>query len=229
MPRNHGFGALVRVREPGTKTATTLPRDFGAVHLDGSFDANRLHIDPSLPTDRPSINVTRQPALSRITAPTPDALVQAVIQRDKESHLVANLTMIWPAVDNDDSISHLVIPLINAWGLPQLEQVDNDEDIGAFLALVWSDSKTRLALRLPYSNARPELMASNSDGQDVKTRCRPPGPSILPNGRPVGRPASPLSGCRARGPWTASSSGRTRTVCCGRSRFCRRRITSASR
>ncbi len=168
LPRNHGFGALVRFRDPGAKPVTDLPRDFAAIHLNRSFEANRLRLDKSLPTDRQTITEKEPEALGRITPVTTSRPEEAQLQRDTEPRLLANLTLIWAAADKDD-LTHLLLPLLSAWGAPRLEQSEQDQ-MGALLALVWQDDHTRITLRLPYGTERPDLVVADSGKADAKAR-----------------------------------------------------------
>jgi hypothetical protein len=168
-PRNRGFGGLVRFRDPGAKSATKLPRDFGAVHLDRSFEANRVRLDKFLPTDAPAIADTDPEALSRLTKLTTSRLEQADLQRDTEPGLLASLTLVWPAADKDHAIARFLLPFVSAWGSPRLEQVEQDQ-IGTVLNLVWKDDHTHLTLQLPYGQERPNLVVADSSAGDAKAR-----------------------------------------------------------
>ena len=164
LSRDEVLGGFVRVA--GAKPAGALPpeaRDFGAVHLDRTFEQNRVlfardRIGSVLDLDcRKSPGVVRLPP----AAPAPDF---ARLEGENALNLTSSLTLDWPADVAPDALAKLVVPLLAAYGSPRIDDA-SDAD-GDYLALVWEDARTRLSLRLPYESSPVVFRAENRPGPD---------------------------------------------------------------
>ncbi len=136
-------------------------RDFGAVHLDRSFEQNRLNLAP----DRTgtSLEITDATKLATITQPAPKhALAAAVLQREANEDLLAKLTLRWPADQNRNALSQLALPMYTAYGPTRLESVE--EAGGGRFVLTWRNETTQLKLSLPFADKAPELVVEDSRG-----------------------------------------------------------------
>ncbi len=177
LTRGNIGGAVVCVRraervnapvEENTTGALTRPtrqtddlRNFGAVHLDRSFEQNRLNLAP----DRtgPSLEITDAAKLATITQPAPKhALAAAVLQREANEDLLAKLTLRWPAEQNHNALSQLALPLWAAYGPTRLQSIE--EAGGGRFVLTWQNATTRLKLNLPFEDKAPELLVEDSRG-----------------------------------------------------------------
>ena len=170
LTRGSVGGALVRVGSKSGEPSRTdvVPRDFGAVNLDRSFEQNRVDLAPD--QSGKSLEIKDAVALARITQPaTKFALDAAVLKREADADLLARLTLRWPADQNSNALGQLVLPLWAAYGPAGLESAE--EASGGLFTLTWQDETTRLRLRLPFEDKSPELVAEDSRGPSaLKTR-----------------------------------------------------------
>lgn len=163
-------GAVVRVGKVGAvvpgNAFTCNPRDLGAVHLDRSFEQNRLGLDPDQAGT--TLEIKDSAKLAGITQPaTKVALAAAVLTRERKEDLLARLLLRWPADQNANALSHLVLPLWAAYGPARLESAE--ESGGGAFTLTWQNDTTRLILHLPFEDKDkvPELLAEDSRGSDA--------------------------------------------------------------
>ncbi|HTU88705.1 MAG TPA: hypothetical protein VMF69_01290 [Gemmataceae bacterium] len=174
LTRGSVGGALVRVSpaqagsvSDGKSTVANasgspaLARDFGAVHLDRSFEQNRLNVAH----DRTgaSLEIKDAAKLAAITHPaTKLALDAAVLQREANEDLLTKLTLRWPVDGNSNALSQLALPLWAAYGPARLESIE--EAGGGQFVLTWQNETTRLKLLLPFEDKTPELVVEDSRG-----------------------------------------------------------------
>ncbi len=153
-----GVGALVHIGDGKQQhSKSPLSRDFGAFHLDRSFEQNRLRL---VPGKRGDTLATSQPkTLAAIKNPLADLKPEkATIQRDNDKELTAGLTLAYPTEVSGPPVLHrLVLPLLASAGPPVLQGVSD----GGYVALVWEDGQTRYTLRLPYEGGQPVLFEAN--------------------------------------------------------------------
>jgi hypothetical protein len=165
-PRVRGLGALVRVGAARAESPPAVfgrdPRDFGAVHLDCSFEENRRGLAPQ---EGPSIvTIKQKTALDRITAPVLESPRAAVLNRETGHDLLAQLSLRWPKDVKEDAVTKLVLPLWSAYGNARVEGKEDAE--GGRLVLTWEDKQTRVRLRLPYGAEGPELRVEDARGPE---------------------------------------------------------------
>jgi hypothetical protein len=167
--RNNAVGGLVRcLSAAGSPGPQGLPRDLGAVHLDRSFEQNRLRLAPEQRGEE--VRSERPDVLAGIRSPLPDRhLAAALLQRAGVSDLVARLTLHYQ-VEQTPPLPQTVLPLWAAWGPAQVEGIDDDN--GGHLALQWEDAKTRYTLRLPHQTTdRIDLeVADRHASQELERR-----------------------------------------------------------
>jgi hypothetical protein len=160
--RSSGFGALVRLSNPKTAAvAVTFPRSFGSVHLDQTFDQNRLAVAPEQNKD--ALTIAQKTALAKIQQPASQPPSEAVLQKETGHNLLASLTLRWAPELNQESLAKLALPLWAAFGDARIEGKSGPS--GEYLCLTWEDAKTRLQLRLPYNDKEaPEFIAEDRRG-----------------------------------------------------------------
>jgi hypothetical protein len=164
--RGEAVGAYVRIAGPKAAPGTLPPdvRDFGIVHLDQTFEQNRVQfardkIGAIVERDlRKSPNAVRLP----IVNPAPS---DAALQREKDQNLTSSFAIRWPLDDMPTAGNQLVMPLVSAYGSPRIDGVADAD--GDYLAFVWEDARTRMTLRLPYESNGPLLLAENRAGADA--------------------------------------------------------------
>jgi hypothetical protein len=167
---SHAAGAVVHVGPPAKAEAQTAavfardPRDFGAVHLDRSFESNRHRLDPQLGGEL--LKIQQKAVLARITQPVSDqAPVEAVLQRETGPDLVNSLTLRWGPELTHDALYRLALPLWAAFGKGRLEVLDDNG--GGALALTWENAMTRIRLLVPNGEQPPELVVADARGTDA--------------------------------------------------------------
>jgi len=158
---NTRIGALVRfAREGAPEKTPALGRDFGGVHLDASFEQNRLRVAPDRLAD--VLTVTRSQSLALLRHPLGvSGLQEATVARSSDSPATARLLL--KSTPEGGAFHEVVSPLVSRLGLGTVEPVNDDQ--GGHLAFTWEDSKTRYALRVPNSDSNGyEFEASNRSG-----------------------------------------------------------------
>jgi hypothetical protein len=142
------------------------PRDLGVVHLDRSFDQNRLSLDPSM-KPAVSLETTRGPAVERVQQPIHDPKPASVaLTKEGDTDLLASVAIRWSAEINKDAMSKLMIPLWAAYGGCRIEGMEDAKD--GHLAFIWENDTTRYTLRLPFVEVNPpELVAMDRRGAEA--------------------------------------------------------------
>jgi hypothetical protein len=173
VPRGTATGGLVRVHDGTHAAPVTLPadsRDFGAAHLDHTFEQNRLALAPELKS-ADTLEVTQRGVVARVTLPglgggprkdvPPAAAV--VLRRLGSDNLLEGLALRWTTKGNETSLSRLAVPLWASFGRARVE--GGDDANGGHLALTWEDDRTRFTLRLPHNlDQAPEFHADDRAG-----------------------------------------------------------------
>jgi hypothetical protein len=194
-------GAVVSFQDAkkSISAAHTLPRDFGAVHLDRGFEQNRVRLAPERQGD---IVQTKKPAaLAQVTNPlVKSSATNAALKKESGGEATASLTLTFAADDNHPPLHQVALPLWQAFGPVRLEDFEDDKT--SALILAWEDGPTRYALMLPNAEDAPiEFVAQN--GQGAK-ETGPDSPSFdiaerkarIASGKPVTRLPRQLEGVR---------------------------------
>ncbi len=168
-PRNNVVGGLARFRGAGPAgPADPLVRDLGTVHLDRSFEQNRLRLNPD--EQGASVETERPAALAGLKAPLgamkPTA---AVLERPADHDVVSRLTLRYN-LERLPSLAEMLLPVWTAWGPSRFEGVDDDH--GGHLSFRWEDAATGYELRLPHGDRPvPELeVADRHPAADLACR-----------------------------------------------------------
>jgi hypothetical protein len=174
LRRGNAGGALLRVApaghaEDGATTFALNPRDWGAVHLDRSFEANRVNLNPAAAGG--VVKLTKEASLRRIEQPVAEHVPAAAdVTRELSQDLVSTLSLQWPAELSHDSVHHLAVALLAAFGPGKFESREEAE--GGHLLWTWEGENTRIKLRLPYDEQAPELVVEDArGGKDLVARA----------------------------------------------------------
>jgi hypothetical protein len=163
-------GAFVRVADAGARPVSVPlpgdPRNFGAAHLDRSFEQNRLNLFPDKKSE-PSLDSSKREVLAKLTVPVTDPAPGSVtLQREGDENLVASLILVWPPDQNAFAFSKLALPLFGRFGAARLESAEDSR--GGHLALVWEDERTRWTLALPFDEVVAlNLVVADRGGPDA--------------------------------------------------------------
>ncbi len=162
LTRGSVGGAAVRIGNNLDPTRRTAPgRDFGIVHLDRSFEQNRLGFAPD--RSGAALEVKEADRLACIAQPASLCpLASAVLACEPNTDLLAKLTLGWPVDRNGDALRQLALPLWAAYGSARLDS-DESADGGRFV-LTWQDEKTRLQLTLPFEDKAPQMTVEDKRG-----------------------------------------------------------------
>ncbi len=169
VPRGSIIGGYVRCRgrlsaRSASEGQRSLPRDFGAVHLNRSYQQNRLWLAPEQSGDL--IRTERAAALSQVNnllAPLRPA--QATLWREAGHEVLARLTLRYAVDDPAPPLYQIALPLWAIWGPGRWEGVNDTE--GGHLALIWEDKTTRCALRLPHIGQAVILEVEDRQGPEA--------------------------------------------------------------
>ncbi len=151
------FGAFVRIgaeKEVAPGPFARSGRDLGAVHLDRTFEANRVAVAPS--KGGTVVTVSKKEDLAKLgkALGTP-APAGATLEREKSQDLVAAVRLSWSPDLNVDAPARLLPPLWSAFGAPRISGAEGH------LTFSWEDDKTRLQLRLSFAEKAPVLVAED--------------------------------------------------------------------
>jgi hypothetical protein len=153
---DHGAGMAAYVRlgkEMQSPEAVGLTRDFGALHLDRSFEQNRLHL---IPEERgETLVVTQAQRLAAVLNPLPALkLGQATLEQESGQDLVRRISLVYPCGEHALPAHWLFsLPLWAAFGSPTI--VGEEDPHGGHLAFTWRDPLTLCSLWLPYEEGQP--------------------------------------------------------------------------
>jgi hypothetical protein len=172
LSRGESIGAFVRVAAPTPAPAAGLPpeaRDFGAVHLDRTFEANRALFAHE--AEGRTVSVAGKAVAQRLRQPVAaPAPTSAALRRAHDADLSASLQLGWGADARGAAAVKVALALWAAYGPARVETIADPD--GDALALVWEDARTRLTLRLPYDPEAPEFLAEDVRGGDPAARLR---------------------------------------------------------
>jgi hypothetical protein len=152
VPRGYILGAYARFISDKPAKSLTLPRDFGAVNLDRSFEQDRLRLMPEQRGD--TIRTGKRQALNKIANPlAPLVPTEAVLTREPKHDLVGSFSLLYGGEGTLPPLFQVVLPLWAMCGPSGLDAVDDAD--GGHLALIWEDAQTRFAVRLPHVAGQP--------------------------------------------------------------------------
>lgn len=171
VTQGDALGGLVRVRRasavPVAPAFSRDPRDFGAAHLDHSFEEQRSVLAPE--QGGQAILLKQRKALARIAHPAGEAPATVLLQRAAGHESLAHLRLRWSPDMGPHALDKLLLPLWSAYGNARIEETEDAD--GGSLTLTWESADTRLRLRLPHdSNQPPELLVEDARGGTGKER-----------------------------------------------------------
>ncbi len=166
LSRGEALGGYVRIAgakaAPGTLGADA--RDFGVVHLDQTFEQNRVQFARDKIGAVVERDMRKSPGAIHLPVVTP-APTGAALQREKDQDGTSSFAISWPFDEISTAATKFALPLMSVYGSPSMDGVADPE--GDYLAFVWEDAQTRLTLRLPYESNGPELLAENRSSADA--------------------------------------------------------------
>jgi hypothetical protein len=152
-----GVGALARFRKPDYKRSSfTLPRDFGALGFNRSFEQDRLLLAPQ--QREQTIKATDPEKLKNVKQPLPGLKLGSVaFQQLAKYNLLASVTFTYPMDSNGvPPLQSFLLPLWAQAGPPEIR--GETDPSGDHLMLSWSDPETEYHLGLPCENAVPVVL-----------------------------------------------------------------------
>jgi hypothetical protein len=166
--RHPTLGGLVRLYRPGTERTVELPRDFGPVHLDRSFEQNRrLTTWPK----RGDTLLLVGPAAAALGNPVPTRTVAgAILQREPKHDLISTVTFEFAENPNDSlpAAGTIARPLFESAGQPHF--AFGPVGVGS-IDLVWSNGKTTYKLGFPYAREKAvHLTATDAKNAELAVR-----------------------------------------------------------
>lgn len=165
LTRGQVGGAVARIGKSGEPNRTKeITRDFGVVHLDRTFEQNRLGVKADQVGS--ALEIKDVANLARVVQPAAQcALASAVLQREAKEDLLARMTLNWPMDRNSNALGQLALPLWAAFGPAPLESAE--EAGGGSFILTWKDEATRVKLNLPFEDKAPQLIVEDSRGDSA--------------------------------------------------------------
>jgi hypothetical protein len=168
-PNSPFASALVRL-DYRKQAPPALRRDFGSVHLDRSFEHNRLRFAWKQRGQTLTVKETR--ALSEVRNPLPSwPLAQARLERQANGEHVAQLELAYgnaPAAR--PSLVHLLLPLLEVAGVPRV--AGEESGTKGYLETVWHDGQTQYVLRLPNKGGTAPVFQVTDQTPDDKVDQR---------------------------------------------------------
>lgn len=152
-PTNPILGGWVRLTRDAGKNAATLPRDWGSIHFNRSFDRNRLLLDKSA---KPAASVVIRPD-AKAAHPLPKYTLQDItLTRLGEYDLLAGALFRYrPEATTNVGLHQLALPLFARLGLGQMAEVAATKERGTHLQVAWEDAVAKVVLRVPHDSSRP--------------------------------------------------------------------------
>jgi len=168
VSRGNPVGALARFAA-GRSGAATLPRDFGAVHLDRGFEQNRVRLAPEHAGTRVG---TERPALLKEAGSLLRGVAPARVAVERAGPTDATARVSFNYVGNGGTVP-LHETALRLWAEGGPAQITGQEDEnGGHLILVWNDARTRITLRMPYADGQTvDLDAEDVSGTDPARRA----------------------------------------------------------
>lgn len=170
LTRGNVAGATIRVGPAKAEKETPAvfgrnPRDFGAINLDRTFEANRAAFDPTAVGD--VLKSERKDVLAKVHQPVGEAPPAAIeVQRELGQDLVHGFALRWPAALNAEALYRFGVPLWSAYGRSRFEA--HGEERSGYYQLTWENDATRVKLRLPFDEQSPELIVEDAQPQTAQ-------------------------------------------------------------
>lgn len=171
LNRGSLVGGIVRFHPSKPAEAKKdLPREYGALHLDRSFEQNRLAVVPEV--RQPSITVKSARYFERVPNLVPALRTQSLTLAAVKEHeqLFDRATYRYSLPDGGTLPFHEIMGLLwTTYGLGRIEEAGKDETAG--FAVFWEDPKTRLSLILSFDLANIQFEIVNRiDDKNVAER-----------------------------------------------------------
>lgn len=149
-PRHPTLGAVVRVSAAGGDRTVALAREFGPVHLDRTFEANRRLA--AWGKRGASLTLTDK-AAADIPNPLPSRpVVDVVLDKEPKQDLVGRVMFQYADNKETQPAAGLIArPLFESAGRPQFKF--GPAGTGA-IDMLWHDAQTQYRLRFPYAQGR---------------------------------------------------------------------------
>lgn len=167
LPSHAMVGAIVRVRLGAEPARPTLPRDFGAVHLDRSFEQNRRLL--AWKQRGASIAAGDAPTLESVVQPlSARPLGRVRLDRESNADLVKQASFEFPeAPDRRTTFGQVAAAAWKAFGPASFAFPANTR---GEIDLVWNDAATKLVLRFPSAKKQDVLLEATSLEKDAAVR-----------------------------------------------------------
>jgi hypothetical protein len=162
-----GVGAIVRIATDKKPLFNIpLPRDFGDLHLDRTFEQNRLRLRPDRRSD--ILTLSDSKALARIihpiSQPKPD---QATFRKAPGHDLLAGISVRYPlGAEGAPPLHQILATLWQNAGVAEVHERYDDDNM--YLAFEWHDPQTRYALRLPFTSPAPIIFEATDARQPAE-------------------------------------------------------------
>jgi len=168
-PVDATVGAWVRFSRQRPSQPLTLARQLGPVHLDRSYDANRLHLAPTQ-LGNPLV-LKDDAALDRVANPSPAGKLQEVVlEQTPNQNLVERARFRYRP---GTPWHQVALPLFAQYGPGQWQNEPASGNEGPRLRIAWNDDRTELALKVPHEGRQAiELeFADRSKSEDLPARA----------------------------------------------------------
>jgi hypothetical protein len=163
-PRTGLLSGFVRVNAGKALAVATLPRDLGSVHLDRPFEQNRVQVAPSQKGD--AVRSSQSAVVARVANPLkPTNATRVELRREAGHSATDGVTLFYAPADSSPTLSELAAPAWAAWGPGRFDAGDDEQ--GGHLGLSWSDARTRVVLRLPYTQTESVALDVEDTRPDV--------------------------------------------------------------
>lgn len=161
-PFESAISGWVRLHLDRPAAEATAPRDLGAVHLDWSFEHNRLHSAPNVLGNPLTLKEGGQ--LNKVENPLPAGKLQDVTLQSVEGHpdLLASGKYTYKV---GVSWHELAMPVFALLG-PGKWYDERSENLHGHVRLTWEDGKTQLNLIVPHQPRDPVIL-THADKRDA--------------------------------------------------------------
>lgn len=168
VPRHETLGGIVRIQLPGQPRIVELSRDFGPVHLDRTFEANRRLA--SWTRRGATLTFTDQAAAVFGNPLKTRPVAGVIIDREQKHDLVDRIAFDFSdnVKDTSPAAGNIARPLFWTGGRPALTFGETTQSVD----FLWNDGKTRYRLKFPYARDKTiSLDVADASGQDSEIRA----------------------------------------------------------